>query len=238
MSKLVIVPAGFLLGVMQLAAASAGGSLGALLGAFVLGFAVIPLVRLFDVPATEPWLLPLLAACASAAGVAMLSHLPAGVMAMCPVLAASTAWLFASLRDRASVRCEQDGCHKTVPSARDLVKCPRCSLETCVECWNPIRTRCRSCEEHGVPILPMSTAWWTANFKNVVKIGKCESCLQPGNDLPRCEKCGTPQCRECWDSNNAQCVRCGWAPPELPHALEPHVRRRRRGGRRGEIRNA
>lgn len=107
--------------------------------------------------------------------------------------------------------------------------CPRCGLVSCLDHWVTERVRCMNCEEQDTPWLALlGNVWWDERAGSSIKQGSCASCrstpqspdvFRERRDIRKCQRCGSLQCRWCWDLNNGECVGCGWSMPELPPAI-------------------
>jgi hypothetical protein len=107
--------------------------------------------------------------------------------------------------------------------------CPRCQQVCCNQHWVAARFRCTNCEEQETPWLSMlGDSWWDERIGPTVRQGICVSCnstpqsqnvFQVRRDMRECQKCGSLQCRWCWDLNNGKCPKCSWAMPQLPANL-------------------
>ena len=194
----------------------------ALPGALFLGAIAMALWLHLDLPASRPWVPPLMIA-----GAVLLSSIVielafraefAGWFSFGLAGLGSGAVMFFTVRNRA--RCNL--CNRRL-AAQDLTfRCPRCSQQVCEEtCWNFEHRRCELCLEQRVPILPIETSWWLRVAGPHSPQGRCQICLTAADhaDLRACPKCRRLQCRDCWDFSNGECDRCGAALPELPAAL-------------------
>jgi hypothetical protein len=169
----------------------------------------------------ERWgLLTLLAASASACGVAlpMFAERTQWGLLLFPAIAGSIACIFALARTGGAPRCAS--CNRAMKDAS--FECPRCGQTVCDQrCWNFQTSRCLACEKNKVPILTGDPAWWERNLGRRIPKGKCQICLATaeGADLRACEQCARPYCRNCWDASNGQCAHCLWTARELPARL-------------------
>jgi hypothetical protein len=199
-----------------------GGALLALPAALVLGVGATLLWFHFDLPASRPWLPPLLLAAVVllASVVLELGFKPDSAEWLAFVAAGLGSGVAVMLRLRNRARCNLCNCRLASQALR--FRCPRCSQQVCEEtCWNFEHRRCALCLEQRVPVLPMESAWWTRVAGPRAVQGRCQVCQAAADqaDLRACPRCRRPQCRDCWDFRNGECARCGAALPELPASL-------------------
>jgi hypothetical protein len=104
-------------------------------------------------------------------------------------------------------------------AASDTMVCPRCGEKVCMrpDCWEANLSRCRSCNDRGVILFPLSEEWWAARMGKRVWKGQCFVCLQEAHeaDLRECGQCHYMMCKRCWDHYNGFCQRCEWSIPEV-----------------------
>ena len=199
-----------------------GGALLALPVALALGVGATLLWFHFDLPASRPWLPPLLLA-----GVVLLASAVLEV-GLRPDFGEWFAFLAAGLGSGAAVlftlrnRTRCDLCNRRLQPQALRFRCPRCTQQVCEEtCWNFEHRRCALCLEQRVPVLPIESSWWTRVTGPRATQGRCQVCLTAADqtDLRACPRCRRPQCRDCWDFRNGECARCNAALPDLPAAL-------------------
>jgi hypothetical protein len=218
-------PAFLLLAIMQLIGALYGAAPG-VLTAICVGTAAAVAPRFLSIGLERWWLLTVLAATASLAGVAlpMFAERTQWGMLLLPLIAGSVACIIAVARSGGAPQCAS--CKRGL---KDIsFECPRCGQVVCERsCWNYQSSRCRACELNQVPILSSDSSWWERNLGRRIPKGKCQICLTSATsaDLRACQQCARPYCRGCWDASNGQCVHCFWTVRELPARLQRYVLR-------------
>ncbi len=199
-----------------------GGALLALPAALLLGVGATLLWFHFDLPATRPWLPPVLLAAVVLLATTVLE------LGLRPDLAEWFAFVAAGLGSGAAVlftlrnrvRCSL--CDRPLASQALRFRCPRCTQQVCEEtCWNFEHRRCALCLEQRVPVLPIESSWWGRVAGPRATQGRCLVCLASADqtDLRACPNCRRPQCRDCWDFRNGECARCNAALADLPSSL-------------------
>jgi hypothetical protein len=217
-------PVFLVLALMQLLGALYGPAAGVLMAVGV-GAAASLAPRYARLGYEQWWLLTLLAAAASACGVALpmfVTDRPQWGMLLFPAVAGSLACIIALARSGGAVRC--GSCHRAMKGGS--FECPRCGTTVCDRsCWNFQSSRCRACEENHVPIFTADPAWWERNLGRRIPKGRCQLCLTAAGeaDLRDCQQCGRSYCRSCWDASNGQCGHCLWSVRELPARLQRYV---------------
>jgi hypothetical protein len=225
-TTVLLISLGILGGAEQLVA-TGWGLVGNLIGGLLCGFILLAGIRALALDVERLYLPPLVAAVASLLGlvlakgganVAVLSAAwAAPILAMLPAGAPA---LGAVIR---GARCQI--CHARLRRLLSFL-CPRCHLVTCENCWQFERGRCSLCESNQAPLFPLDYSWWEDRFGSQVHGRRCALCLSE-EDWSRaqwgCRSCGHSQCRPCWDDNNGQCSRCGWAIPNLPTEVSEYT---------------
>ena len=201
------------------------GLYAALFHGAALGVLFSVFFRFFEMSPPELWVRLVVPAAASLAGVAIL--LAAGrsgwQYALAPAFAACTSAVLFVTERTDSRRCGL--CNQRIGAGLVFV-CPRCDLLVCEQrCWIFEHCRCRLCERNRVPVLSIDASWWDRHLGARMTFGNCQLCLTAASeaDLRACGRCGRPQCRECWDDSNGQCMRCSWIVDDLPQQLKPYV---------------
>jgi hypothetical protein len=145
-----------------------------------------------------------------------------GVVWLAPVLAAAISGAFVAAKRIGSRRCTL--CRRRLRGVVSF-ECPRCQLEVCDNCWVFERLRCRLCHDNNVSVFSPDGRWWDRQFGPRTTFGRCHLCMATAADadLRPCRQCGRPQCRECWDTSNGVCQRCGWTVEDLPDSLRPYM---------------
>jgi hypothetical protein len=215
----------FLLVMLQLVAFLIGPIVGVICGA-VLAVLSMLLLLFFQVELPQAWARILLPTSASLLAVTILyvatTGRPPYVWFAC-LLAFGLAAVIAAVSHFASKRCGL--CNRRL-RGRVAFACPRCGLVVCDHsCWVFEASRCHLCEQNRVPIFSPDGRWWDRQLGPRTEHGRCQLCQSPAQeaDLRPCRKCGRPQCRECWDTANGQCSRCGWTIEDLPQSLRPYT---------------
>ena len=199
------------------------GAPAALVGALLLGVGATLMWLRFDLPATLPWLPPLLISLSVLLSTLILELTVRPVLgewfAVFAAALGSAGTMYFFLRNR--VRCNL--CNRSLGSQALIFRCPRCSQEVCEEtCWSFEHRRCGLCVEQRVSILPLEASWWNRVTGPQVKEGRCLICRTSADqaDLRACPNCRRMQCRSCWDFNNGECSRCATPLPNLPLSLK------------------
>lgn len=217
---------GILAATVQLVA-TRWGFAGDLVGGLLSGVLVLVGIRVLALEIEKTYLPPIVAAVASLSGIAFTmagSDVTTPHIAwMAPLLAALPTGMTALINAMRGRRCQL--CR--TPLRRLLsFYCPRCHLVACENCWQFERDRCSLCEANQVPLFPIDISWWQQRFGAQVQGGRCALCLRAADGRVAhwaCVGCGHTQCRSCWDDNNGQCSRCGWALPHLPPEVSTHA---------------
>lgn len=225
-TSILFVPLGILAAAAQLIATREGPS-GELAGGFFCGVLTIAGIRVLAPKTENLWLLVVVAAAASVAGL-MPGVAGSGVAHSWAAWAAPllAALLPGGIALRAALRGRK--CQLCGTPLRGLLSfsCPRCQLTACENCWQFERNRCGLCEANQVALFPLDVSWWQARFGSQVHSGRCALCLRVADGQVAqwaCAGCGHSQCRQCWDDNNGQCSRCEWTLPDLPEEVGAYL---------------
>lgn len=220
-----VVFCGFLVALAHLLAGLAGAPL-AILVALASGLLVLLRERLPEALPQPWWGMPLLLGLAAAAGIALIAAYGperSPWLWLAPLLAFGSGTAVDAGQRRTRRRCHL--CNRALGGEPAFV-CPRCELTVCDRsCWDFDQLRCRLCRDNGVPVFPPDGRWWDRAFGPRFARGHCQLCLTGPEtvDLRTCQRCGRPQCRNCWDMNNGQCSRCRWIVPDLPPRLAEYL---------------
>ncbi|MGD0939600.1 MAG: hypothetical protein ABR905_07790 [Terracidiphilus sp.] len=191
---------------------------GALIGLLATFFA-----RYFALIERPAWILPVFLGFCSllGLGIARLERPLDALAWMAMPLAMAMSATIVLLQTISRRRCGL--CGRRIRPGTLTFTCPRCALEVCDErCWDFEHRRCHLCMEQRVPLLSNKQQWWDRLLGPSATQGRCQVCMASLQqaDLRHCGKCRRLQCRDCWDNLNGECVRCGWAIPELPESLQ------------------
>jgi hypothetical protein len=220
-----IIGSCFLAVLLQLVAVLTGPFVG-LLAAGVVALVPLLLFKFFGVDLAKKWIAIAVPGIASLLAVLLVfaskRQLVEPYVWLAPVMASGGAALVYLVQRSRAKRCAL--CNRRLGGVV-CFSCPRCGLIVCDDCWIFANRRCRLCEQNRVPIFLPDGRWWDHELGPRSKYGRCQLCqtLATEADLRLCRKCGRPQCRDCWDSANGECVRCHWTIENVPDSLKPYI---------------
>jgi hypothetical protein len=192
----------------------------AICGAVLIVFVAFAIFHFFEVDLPSRWIKIAAPTLASAIAITVVYFATNGDPRLwsAPLTAAAAGVLIDLVQNMGKRRCAL--CTRRITGV--AFNCPRCGLLVCEQnCWSFDTCRCRLCEQNRVPVFTPDGRWWDRQLGPRSTYGKCQLCLTAAEqaDLRVCGKCGRPQCRECWDFSNGQCIRCQWTLDDLPPAL-------------------